>query len=69
MGQEINLLKNYPKTNRDIKGRLQEKTENDRIIARKFGKDFFDGSRSHGYGGFSYNPRFWEPVVPTFQKH
>ena len=69
MGQEIDLLINYPKTNRDIKGRLQEKTENDRIIARKFGKDFFDGSRSHGYGGFPYNSRFWEPVVPTFQKH
>ena len=69
MEQEIDLLKNYPKTNRDIKGRLQEKTENDRIIARRFGKDFFDGSRSHGYGGFSYNSRFWEPVVPTFQKH
>jgi SAM-dependent methyltransferase len=30
-------------------------------------KNFFDGDRRHGYGGFSYNPRFWYPVVPTFQ--
>ena len=69
MGKEINLLKNYPKSVRDISGRLISKTEEDKRIAQKFGKEFFDGSRNHGYGGFSYDPRFWEPVVPTFQKH
>lgn len=62
-------MKNYPYTSRDISGRLVGKTEQDKIIAQKFGKDFFDGSRSHGYGGFSYDPRFWEPVIPSFQKH
>ena len=30
---------------------------------------FFDGDRKHGYGGFEYNPRFWKPVVPTFERH
>ena len=69
MGKEINLMENYPVSQRDISGRLSSKTDEDRTIARKFEKDFFDGSRSHGYGGFSYNPRFWEPVVPTLQKH
>ncbi len=69
MGKEINLLKNYPKSVRDISSRLISKTEEDKRIAQKFGKEFFDGSRNHGYGGFSYDPRFWEPVVPTFQKH
>jgi SAM-dependent methyltransferase len=69
MGIEINLLQNYPYTKRDILGRLSSKTDEDRLIAQKFGRDFFDGSRSHGYGGFSYSPRFWGPVVPTFQKH
>ena len=49
--------------------RAQEKTEEDREIARKFGKEFFDGERKHGYGGFSYNPRFWEPVIPTFKEY
>ena len=62
-------MKNYPYTSRDISGRLVGKTEEDKIIAQLFGKDFFDGSRSHGYGGFSYNPRFWVPVIPSFQKH
>ena len=69
IGKEINLLENYPQSKRDVSGRLELKTKEDRLIAREFGKDFFDGSRSHGYGGFSYNPHFWEPVVPTFQKH
>lgn len=66
---EIDLLKNYPKTSRDLNSRAAEKTEEDRAIARKFGKEFFDGERRHGYGGFSYHPRFWEPVIPTIKKH
>ena len=69
MGIEIDLLANYPRTKRDVKARGAEKTEEDRQIARRFGKEFFDGDRRHGYGGFSYNPRFWGPVIPTFQKH
>ena len=68
-GIEIDLLKNYPKTKRDPMARAKDKTEEDREIARKFGKDFFDGDRRHGYGGFAYNPRFWEPVIPTFKSH
>ena len=69
MGQEIDLLVNYPKAKRNVEARGQEKTEEDRAIARKFGKEFFDGDRSHGYGGFSYNSRFWTPVVPTLKDY
>jgi len=68
-GKEINLLRNYPQSKRDVSGRLDVKTKEDQRIAQKFGKEFFDGSRNHGYGGFSYSPRFWQPVIPTFQKH
>ena len=69
MGVEINLLENYPHTQRDISGRLICKTKEDQKIACQFGKEFFDGSRNHGYGGFYYNPRFWKNVVPAFQQH
>ncbi|NRA90335.1 MAG: class I SAM-dependent methyltransferase [Simkaniaceae bacterium] len=69
MGQEVDLLINYPKTKRNVKERGATKTEEDREIARQFGKAFFDGDRRHGYGGFGYMDRFWTPVVPTFQKH
>lgn len=69
MGREIDLLANYPKSNRDLTERAAGKTQEQRAIARQFGREFFDGDRSTGYGGFNYLPRFWQPVVPTFVDH
>ena len=69
MGYEIDLLVNYPKTERDTTERLDSKTLEDRTIAREFSKEFFDGDRKHGYGGFSYNKKYWENVIPSFQEH
>ena len=69
MGKEIDLLVNYPRTPRDVKQRGVTKTEEDRAIARTFGREFFDGERRHGYGGFTYSPRFWQPVIQTFRSH
>jgi SAM-dependent methyltransferase len=68
VGQEIDLLVSYPRTRRDVDERGQSKTEEDRRVARQFGREFFDGDRRQGYGGFSYNSRFWQPVVPTFRE-
>ncbi len=65
---EIDLLENYPKAQRNVKERGMTKSEEDRRIARQFGREFFDGDRKTGYGGFTYNARFWQPVIPTFQK-
>jgi ubiquinone/menaquinone biosynthesis C-methylase UbiE len=69
MGKEIDLLVNYPKTRRNLEERVASKTDVDRAIARQFGRDFFDGDRNHGYGGFNYFSRFWQPVIPSFQQH
>ena len=66
---EIDLLINYPKTKRNIHERGQEKTEDDRMIGRQFGKEYFDGDRCFGYGGYNYNARFWQPVMPTLIEH
>jgi ubiquinone/menaquinone biosynthesis C-methylase UbiE len=63
MIKEVNLLKKYPKTKRDLSKRGNEKTEEDRIIARRFDKEFFDGDRKNGYGGYYYNSKFWTEVV------
>lgn len=60
---EINLMQRYPQFKRDLDARVLEKTEEDRRIAREFGKEFFDGKRKHGYGGYAYNERFWTGVV------
>ncbi|MBI4309686.1 MAG: class I SAM-dependent methyltransferase [Candidatus Omnitrophica bacterium] len=66
---EIDLLANYPKTKRNVQARGQEKTQEDRRVGRLFGKDYFDGDRRFGYGGYNYHPRFWQPVVPAFAEH
>ena len=67
--KEINLLKNYPITKRNLDEALLERTDDVREIARKFDKDFFDGERKYGYGGYNYNPKFWMDVVKDFQDY
>jgi SAM-dependent methyltransferase len=64
--KKINLLKNYPTTKRDLNEAAIQRTDDVRSVARKFGKDFFDGDRKYGYGGYKYNPRFWTEVVKDF---
>jgi SAM-dependent methyltransferase len=59
----------YPKTKRDVGNRGLAKTDEDRRIARRFEREFFDGDRRYGYGGYYYHPRFWQPVVPTLRDH
>ena len=63
---KINLLKNYPTTKRDLNQAIIERTDEVRLVARKFGKEFFDGERKFGYGGYKYDPRFWTEVVKDF---
>jgi ubiquinone/menaquinone biosynthesis C-methylase UbiE len=69
MGKEVDLLIKYPKAKRDLTKRLESKSEEVRSIARKFDKEFFDGEREFGYGGFSYNPKYWSEVVKDFSNY
>ena len=69
IGKEIDLLKNYPKAKRNLLERAVNKSEIDRSIARRFDKDFFDGDRRYGYGGFHYHPKFWQLVIPTLKEY
>jgi len=69
MGVEIDLLRNYPVSKRNLTDRLIEKSEEVVKTAREFGAEFFDGDRKFGYGGFQYDPRFWFPVIPSFNDH
>jgi SAM-dependent methyltransferase len=63
VGQEINLLDQYPQSSRPIDERAQLVTDEHRRTARQFGIAYFDGDRMHGYGGYSYHPRFWQATV------
>ena len=67
--KEINLLKKYPITKRHLDEALLDRTDDVREIARKFNKDFFDGERKYGYGGYNYNPRYLTEVVKDFQDY
>jgi len=62
MEREINLLDTHPKTVRDYDKRAAEKTPEIVKLAKQFGKDFFDGDRKCGYGGYKYDGR-WKTVV------
>lgn len=67
---EINLLDRYPRSKRNIDARaawLGASPEN-RAIAKQYGKEYFDGTRDQGYGGYRYDGR-WVPVVQRFIEH
>jgi SAM-dependent methyltransferase len=68
-GTEINLLDRYPRSKRPIDERGKRITEEHRKIARRFGKEFFDGDRLNGYGGYRYDPRFWTDTVRRFKDY
>lgn len=67
-GREIDLLDRLPQTKRDPKARAAAKTAEDRALAKQFGRDFFDGERRHGYGGYRYDGR-WLPVARRIVEH
>ena len=56
MGMEVDLLKNYSLSTRNLQQRVEQKSDHNREIARKFGKEFFDDSQTD-YGGFA--PKTW----------
>ena len=66
---ESNLMDRYPRSNRPLEERGKLVTEEHRKVARQFGREFFDGDRLYGYGGYCYRPRFWTETVKRFRDH
>ncbi|MDP3800031.1 MAG: class I SAM-dependent methyltransferase [bacterium] len=65
---EVNLLALYPNPKRDVEWRFKNLTTDQRETAREFGKEFFDGDRLYGYGGYYYDGR-WIKVVKKFRDY
>jgi SAM-dependent methyltransferase len=65
--KEINLLDTCPKVKRPIEDNRAAKPEHQEI-ARQFGRDYFDGDRRHGYGGYRYDGR-WITVASRMCHH
>ena len=59
--REVNLLDRYPRAKRDIASR-EAAVPSQREVAKRFGKEYFDGDRGQGYGGYRYDGR-WEPIA------
>ena len=65
---EVELLRSLPKGKRNVKARKTAKTDEHIRISREYGKEYFDGAREYGYGGYSYDGR-WTPVAQDIIDH
>lgn len=63
----FNLFYNYPKPKKPRIANNKIRTIKNRIIACQRQKEFYDGHRNNGYGGFFYDGR-WEKVAKTIFK-
>jgi SAM-dependent methyltransferase len=59
--REINLLDRYPRAKRNIASR-EASVPSEREVAKRFGREYFDGHRGQGYGGYRYDGR-WVPIA------
>ena len=61
----------YPKSKNKnlIKNQRKKVSKKIRIKLQKFGKDYFDGIRDHGYGGYYYNKKYFRKIAKSLIKH
>ncbi|HAM37841.1 MAG TPA: ubiquinone/menaquinone biosynthesis protein [Elusimicrobia bacterium] len=64
---KVNLLDTLPKTVRPVAERSQVSAE-DRLLSWKLDKEYFDGTRQQGLGGYYYDGR-WKSVVKRFKEY
>jgi len=62
--KEIKIFTSFhKKTKRNYLERMNNEKIFSMNIARKYGKDYWDGKRRYGYGGYSYIPNLLEPIA------
>jgi SAM-dependent methyltransferase len=64
--REVNLLDTYPRSKRPIAQRHAAVAEQ-QAAARLFGREYFDGDRTQGYGGYRYDGR-WVSVAERMRE-
>ena len=69
MGQLLEIVTPlHQATQRDYLIRMQDEKVNCMKIAKQYEKDYWDGDRRYGYGGYKYIPGRWEPVAEELIK-
>jgi len=53
----------HKRTQRDYVARMNDNKVECMKVAKQYSKDFWDGERRYGYGGYKYFPGYWEPVA------
>lgn len=64
--REVNLLDRYPRAKRNIAAR-EAAVPMQRAVARRFGREYFDGDRGQGYGGYRYDGR-WVAIAERMRE-
>jgi len=64
----LELMRSLPRTERNLAARHSAQTPENVALARRFGREYFDGSRDTGYGGYVYDGR-WIPVADDIVHH
>ena len=65
---EVNLLARLPKSKRNLAQRHEGQNPKNIAISMEFGREYFDGPREQGYGGYSYDGR-WVPIAEDIIEH
>jgi ubiquinone/menaquinone biosynthesis C-methylase UbiE len=63
MGRLLNIVNQlHRRTARDYVGRMADEKVHCSVVARRFDRDYWDGDRRYGYGGYKYDGR-WAVVA------
>lgn len=65
---EVNLLRRYPRSKRNITKRAEAQSPENIALSRQYGQAYFDGTRDTGYGGYRYDGR-WVPIAEDIVQH
>jgi len=64
MGKLLNIVTSlHESTKRDYVERMLDDKINCMEIAKQYAKEYWDGDRRYGYGGYIYIPGRWKPVA------
>lgn len=67
---KVNIIsKLHSQTKRDYIGRMKDEKVKCMKVARKFDKEFFDGPRRFGYGGYRYDGRFKQVAKALIERY
>ena len=64
MGKLLNIVTPlHQATRRDYLARMLDDKVHCMQVAKQYGKEYWDGDRRYGYGGYRYIPGRWKPVA------